>query len=113
MGRPKWVSILHIFGFAGFAAKLTKTKIGESLKKFHFRVRTPLKSPKRDLFGSTRFKSTRLRASDLMPTVYIGLYTAYVTWYIVSSIWCIAYCIACVYIYIVYTITQCSIIMYV
>ena len=35
-------------------AKLTKTQIGESLNKFHFRVMTPLKSPKSDLFGSTR-----------------------------------------------------------
>ena len=27
---------------------------GKSLKTFHFRVRTPMKSPKSDLFGSTR-----------------------------------------------------------
>ena len=42
MGRPKWVEIIkHL--------KLT----GKSLTTFHFRVRTPMKSPNNDLYGST------------------------------------------------------------
>ena len=53
MGRPKLVEIIQHL-------KLN----GRSLKTFHVRVRTPMKSPKSDLYGSTRFKSTRSRASD-------------------------------------------------
>ena len=59
MGRPKWVEII------------THLKLdGKSLKTFHFRVRTPMQSPKSDLFGSTRLrKSTRVRASEYMQSV--------------------------------------------
>ena len=43
MGRPKWVeTIKHL------------KRDGKSLATFHFRVRTPMKSPTSDLFGSTR-----------------------------------------------------------
>ena len=43
MGSPKWVEIIkHL--------KLTS----KSLKTLHVRVRNPMKSPKSDLFGSTR-----------------------------------------------------------
>ena len=49
-----WQSIVYWPRFVSRRdAKLTKTKIGESLWKFHSRVRTPLKSPKNDLFGSS------------------------------------------------------------
>ena len=43
MGRPKWVEIIKHLQLNG-----------KSLKAFHFRVRTPMKSPKSYLFGSTR-----------------------------------------------------------
>ena len=43
MGRPEWAEIIKHLQLNG-----------KSLKAFHFRVRTPLKSPNSELSGSTR-----------------------------------------------------------